>query len=61
MINFFRKINSDNIEFDEVMRKIKIFLKPTYAVIVHEEEFFKCWNHDKKQWGKYKNNIEKIK
>lgn len=58
---FLRKINSANIEFDEVMRGIIIFLKPIYDVIVHEEEFFEFWDHDKKQWGKYKNNIQKIK
>jgi len=51
---FLRKINSTNIEFDEVMRKIVIFLKPIYDVIVHEGEFFEFWDHDKKQWGKYK-------
>ncbi|MBU3092782.1 nucleotidyl transferase AbiEii/AbiGii toxin family protein [Clostridium sp. CF011] len=58
---FLRKINSVNIEFDEVMREIIIFLKPIYNVIVHEEEFFEFWDHDKKRWGKYKNNIEEIK
>ena len=56
---FLRKINSTNIEFDEVMREIIIFLKPIYDVIVHEEEFFEFWDHDKNQWGKHKNNIEK--
>jgi len=56
---FLRKINSANIEFDEVMREIIIFLKPIYDVIVHEEEFLEFWDHDKKQWSKHKNNIEK--
>jgi len=37
---FLRKINSTNIEFNEVMTKIIIFLKPIYDVIVNEEEFF---------------------
>lgn len=51
---FLRKINYTNIGFDEVMTKIIIFFKPIYDVIVHEEEFFDFWDHDKKQWGKYK-------
>jgi len=57
---FLRKINSKSIEFDKVMTTIIVFLKPIYDVIVHEEEFFEFWDHDKKQWSKYK-NIEKIK
>ncbi|MGH4125482.1 MAG: hypothetical protein ACREV6_21420 [Clostridium sp.] len=38
---FLRKINSVNIEFDEVMREIIIFIKTIYDVIVHEEEFLR--------------------
>ncbi|MBU3161247.1 hypothetical protein KPL37_16130 [Clostridium frigoris] len=57
---FLRKINSKSIELDEVMTTIIVFLKPIYDVIVHEEEFFEFWDHDKKQWSKYKNS-EKIK
>jgi len=57
--SFLRKISSANIEFDEVMREIIIFLKPIYGVIVHEKEFLEFWDYDKKQWGKHKNNIVK--
>jgi predicted nucleotidyltransferase component of viral defense system len=47
---FLRKINHPNIEFDEVMRNIIIFLKPIYDAIVYEEEFFATWNYGSKNW-----------
>ena len=50
---FLRKINSQSIEFDEVMRNIIIFVKPIYDVIVNEEEFLELWDHDKRNWIKY--------
>ncbi len=50
---FLRKININDLEFQEVMKCIIIFLRPIYNDIVLEEKFFKTWNSKIKCGYKY--------
>lgn len=48
--HFLKRVMGSNIEFDVVINNIVQFLSPIYQAIIDENEIFKSWDKDKKEW-----------
>lgn len=51
--NYLKRINSEEISFQKMMDRLKIFLQPVYKAIITEKEFFKNWNNEDSNWKDY--------
>jgi predicted nucleotidyltransferase component of viral defense system len=40
-----------NIEFDEILKEIRAFLKPVFEVVIEEHEFFRQWSSIERKWS----------
>ena len=48
--NFCKKILQYKLDFRNVIKLIIDFLQPPYEALINEEELFKNWNHEKKEY-----------
>ena len=48
--NFCKKILQYKLDFRNVIKLIIDFLQPPFEALIHEEELFKKWNHEKKEY-----------
>ncbi|AUS98437.1 hypothetical protein CDQ84_03860 [Clostridium thermosuccinogenes] len=48
--NFCKKILQYKLDFTDVVKLIIDFLQPPYEALIYEEELFKNWNHEKKEY-----------
>lgn len=48
--NFCKKILQYKLDFTDVVKLIIDFLQPPYEALINEEELFKNWNHEKKEY-----------
>ncbi|MGM0500861.1 MAG: nucleotidyl transferase AbiEii/AbiGii toxin family protein [Bacillota bacterium] len=49
---FLKRINKDDISFENVIENIKEFLKPVYDAIYKNENFNQTWNSHSQKWSK---------
>ncbi len=47
---FCKKILQYKLDFTDVVKLIIDFLQPPYEALINEEELFKNWNHEKKEY-----------
>lgn len=47
---FIKRNKKIKIDFDIIMRRIKVFLEPIYQAVINENEFFKIWDNKRKNW-----------
>lgn len=52
---FLKRIGNNNLEFKEVVKDIRDFIKPIYDAILKEEEFLYQWDYQNKEWKTYLN------
>ena len=48
---FLKKIKTPELEFEEVLNIIQVFLRPVFEAIVNEQEFFGQWSCAKNKWN----------
>ncbi len=48
--NFCKKILQYKLGFTDVVKLIIYFLQPPYEALINEEELFKKWNHERKEY-----------
>ncbi len=48
--NFCKKILQFKLSFTDVVKLIIDFLQPPYEALIHEEELFKKWRHERKEY-----------
>lgn len=51
--NFCKKILKYKLDFTNVVKLIIDFIQPPYEALIHEEELFKKWNHERKEYELY--------
>lgn len=48
--NFCKKILQYELDFKNVVKVIIDFLQPSFEAVIQEEELFKNWSHEKKEY-----------
>ncbi|HHX75039.1 MAG TPA: hypothetical protein GX699_09075 [Firmicutes bacterium] len=48
--NFCKKILQYELDFKNVVKVIIDFLQPPFEAVIQEEELFKNWSHEKKEY-----------
>jgi hypothetical protein len=57
---FLKETNLSETSFVDIIKELRIFLKPIYESILNEEEYFGYWDKEKKMWMKTKSNSNMV-